>query len=219
MEAPSTPAPGFTSPKKQILGLLKRNGQISLRDLASGLGVSKVAALRHLTHLEAEGLVVRQFRAGTIGRPQVYFRLTDQSARLFPAAYAEMSLHALEFIERKLGRPAVVQLLRQRTQELYRAYRSRVQGPALAGRVAELARIRDQGGYMAEIGPVRKGTHQLLEHNCPILAIAGEYGEACEVERNLFRSLLGAEVDVTHRAAAGDSVCRFLIRAAPETHV
>ncbi len=216
MEPSQSPSSGFSYPKKEILFLLKRKAELSLREIAAELGISKVGALKHLAHLEAQGLLAREFRASGIGRPQVFFRLTPESSGLFPAAYAQMSLYALEYIEQKLGRPAVMELLRQRTREVFLASRNRMQGKLLRERVAELARIREEGGYMAEVGPRRGATSELLEHNCPILAIAGRFGEACEVERQLFQSLLRADVDVAHRVVAGDAVCRFLVRPSAE---
>jgi predicted ArsR family transcriptional regulator len=215
----ATPTVSFGSARQAILEMLKRRGELSLREVSVRLGVSKVAALRHLSILESHGLVVRSFHGGPRGRPPAYFRLSAGAASLFPAAYAAMSLYALEFLEEKLGRPAVLGLLRRRTQELFRAYRARINQPDLRSRIAELAKAREEGGYMAELGPTRGNTYQMLEHHCPILAIAGRYGEACEVERQLFRSVLRADVQVSHRAAVGDPVCRFLIRPSSETTV
>jgi predicted ArsR family transcriptional regulator len=65
---------------------------------------------------------------------------------------------------------------------------------------------------MAETAPQTRGSFEIREHNCPILALAGAYPEACETERRMFETLLGARVDVDHRLAAGDSVCRFRVR-------
>ncbi len=69
---------------------------------------------------------------------------------------------------------------------------------------------------MAEVGPRRRGSIEMLEHNCPILAVAERFPEACETERRMFESLLAARVDVAHRVVAGDPVCRFLVRERPE---
>jgi predicted ArsR family transcriptional regulator len=136
--------------------------------------------------------------------------------RLFPEAYTEMSLAALGLVEERLGRENVVALFQRRARELHERHRDQFAGPELPARVRELARLREEGGYLAEVGRRRAGTTELLEHNCPILAIAGTYPEACEVERRMFEGLLRAEVDVTHRVVAGDGVCRFLIRARRE---
>lgn len=219
METDTTPAPpGFSSAKKEVLALLKRRSPMSLAELATARGISKVAALRHLEGLESEGLVARTVRRGGVGRPKAYFELTPEAARLFPAAYEQLSMYALGFIEKKLGRRAVVDLLKQRSDDLYEQHRPKMAGRTLEGRVATLAEIRDKGGYMAELSGRRKACFELLEHNCPIRAMADKYWEACEVERRLFQSLLRADVESTHRVVAGDQVCRFLIRPkGPET--
>lgn len=203
---------GFSSAKKRLLVSLKRKEDASLSDLAAELGISKMAALRHLTVLEAKGLVERSYRGGGRGRPRAIFRLAPTAANLFPEAYAHMTKSALGFIEEKLGRNAVVQLLEQRTREVYERYRGRFAGKDFRGRVAELARVRDEGGYMAEVGSARKGTVEIFEFNCPIRAVAEDYWEACNAEVRLFRRLLNADVEASHRVVAGDPICRFLIR-------
>jgi predicted ArsR family transcriptional regulator len=65
---------------------------------------------------------------------------------------------------------------------------------------------------MAEGRTIGKGKFEILEHNCPILAVAEEYGEACTVETEMFRKLLQADVETTHRVVAGHHVCRFLVQ-------
>ncbi len=204
--------------KRTILSLLKRTPGASLKDLAVVLGVSRAGALKHLTKLEGEGLVQREYRSGKTGRPRVCFRLTPSAQRIFPAAYTETALCAMTFIERHQGRPAVVQMLEERAADLREKHSPRLAGKELQDRVRELGRIRDEEGYMAEVVPPRKTGIELLEHNCPILAIAEKYGEACDVERRLFRNLLGAEVAVSHRVVAGDPVCRFLIKPMAPTN-
>jgi len=203
---------GFSSTKKQILLTLKRQGSTSLTDLAGGLRISKMATLKHLTVLETKGLIERSFRGGGRGRPRAFFALSKGSASLFPEAYTHMTLCALRFIEEKIGREAIVRLLQQRAQEVLDANRNRVPDGGLKERVAELVRIRDEGGYMAELGQARRNVVEMFEHNCPIMAVAETYPEACRVEREMFQNLLGADVETSHRVVAGDPVCRFLIR-------
>lgn len=214
---PAAPAldAAFSSAKKQVLLLLKRHGEASIADIAADLRVSKMGAWRHLAALEGRGLLARTSRQSGRGRPRVYFRLTDASAKLFPEAYAHMTIAALDFIEARLGREAVVTLLEGRARELYARYKPAFDGKDLGEKVAALAALRDEEGYMAEVGTRRKGAFELLEHNCPIVAIAGKYGEACGVENELFENLLHADVDTTHRVVAGAPVCRFLIRRRP----
>jgi len=211
MTAPT--APGYSTPKQGILLYVKRRPGASLTEIAEGLGLSKAAAHGHLTRLESDGLLARRYLTGKVGRPQVAFELTDSGRSLFPQAYSEMSLSALRYVERRLGRPAVSELLTERAHEVADRQRSRLRDGTLPRKVEELARIRTEGGYMAELGPRSRGSVELLEHNCPVLAIAGEFPEACEIERRMFESLLGASVQTSHRVVAGDPVCRFRIRS------
>ncbi|EQD72347.1 transcriptional regulator, partial [mine drainage metagenome] len=144
---------------------------------------------------------------------RVCFRLTPTAQRIFPAAYTQAALSAMSFIEKRQGRAAVGQMLEERADELRERHAPRLEGRDLPGRIRELSRIRDEEGYMSELKPPKAAGTELLEHNCPILAIAEKYGEACDVERRLFRNLLRANVAVSHRVVAGDPVCRFLIRS------
>lgn len=209
---PTLPLSGFSSRKRAILVLLKGRGSIPLAEIARALGISKVASLRHLSILERDHLVERSNRTNGVGRPRAHFQLSSGSTHLFPEAYTHMSLAALAFIEERLGRNSVVTLLQQRAHEIHDQHEAEFQTAELKDRVRTLARVRDEGGYMAEVGTQRKQTLELLEHNCPILAIAGRYPEACEVERRMFEGLLRAKVETSHRVVAGDAVCRFLIR-------
>ena len=212
--APRSPdAPkGFSSAKRELLLLLKQRPGLSLAEIARARGISKVAPLHHLSALEDQGLVERSYERNPVGRPAVHFRLSPNSAAIFPQAYAQMSITALEFIERRLGRDAVVGMLQERSHEVADQNRPRLTAPRLPERVEELVRIRSEGGYMAELGTHRGSAVEMREHNCPILAIAGKFPEACEVERRMFESMLKANVATSHRVVAGDPVCRFLIR-------
>src|SRR2546425_1216986 len=81
----------------------------------------------------------------------------------------------------------------------------------LAERVHQLTGLRDREGYMAEDHQAGPAKFEILEHNCPILAVAESYWEACTVENELFRKVLDANVETTHRVVAGENVCRFLV--------
>ena len=208
-------AHGYSSAKREILLLLKKRPGVSLSELARARGISKVAALRHIGALEQQGLVERSYEHRDVGRPSVHFRLSRRASGIFPQAYAQMSLTALEFIERRLGREAVVEALQERAHDVEDQNRVRLTAPDLRRRVEALAQLRSEGGYMAEATGAKGSTVEMREHNCPVLAIAGVYPEACEVERRMFESMLRARVETSHRVVAGDPVCRFLVRPRP----
>lgn len=201
----------FGSTKREILQILKRDGQSDLQTLAEHLHISKMAVHKHIQELEKHGLIERVSVRGTTGRPRLALRLTPTATSLFPRAYAGITCAALAYIEEKLGRKAVEDALRRRQTDAITSYRDRVNSETLPGRVHQLTELRDREGYMAEDHKLGVAKFEILEHNCPILAVAEIYWEACTVENELFRKLLDANVETTHRVVAGENVCRFLV--------
>ncbi|MFQ5553388.1 MAG: helix-turn-helix transcriptional regulator [Thermoplasmata archaeon] len=211
-ERPGDVLPTFSSTKREILLSLKRDGETDLGRLAGELSLTKMAVYRHVKDLEQRGLIERfDIRSG-VGRPKLGLRLAPEASSLFPRAYSAVTVNALEFIEEELGREAVERALRRRQNAVLGDYEAKVGTGSLKERVAALARLRDEEGYMAESRGTPGRGYELLEFNCPILAVADRYGEACTVERELFQRVLDADVETTHRVVAGNQVCRFLIR-------
>ena len=214
-------ADGFSEPKKKLLYYLKVMQQAGLEELAKAMKISRMAVHKHLALLQERGLVMSVETTGHVGRPRMIYKLTSQSRTIFPKSYSAIATHALDFIERNMGKAAVEKVLRERQSELFEQYYKRLRNLEFDKRVKELANIRDEEGYMAESRRERKnyGRHVLLEYNCPILHIAEKHWEACSTETELFENLLGADIETTHRAAKGDLVCKFVIKERKEGYL
>jgi DeoR family transcriptional regulator, suf operon transcriptional repressor len=213
-EAPANPLAAsstFGSTKREILLVLKREGQSDLQGLAKHFHISKMAVHKHIQELEDQGLIQRVTLRGAKGRPRHGLQLAAKSSSLFPKAYAGVTCAALAYIEEKLGRKAVEEALRRRQSETLPGYKEQVNAETLADRVHQLAMLRDREGYIAEDKKTGSSRFEILEHNCPIIAIAENYWEACTVENEMFRKVLDAKVETTHRVVDGANVCRFLI--------
>ena len=207
-------ADGFSEPKKKLLYYLKIMQQAGLEELANVMKVSRMAVHKHLALLQNRGLVEGVETRGGVGRPRMVYQLTSQSKTVFPKSYSAIATHALDFIERNMGKNAVEKVLHERQSELFDQYYKRLKDLDFDKQVKELARIRDEEGYIAESkkGSKSGGRHVLLEYNCPIIHIAEKYWEACSTETELFEKLLGADIETTHRAAKGDLICKFVIK-------
>ena len=206
-------AEGFSEPKKKLLYYLKIMQQAGLEELASVMKISRMAVHKHLALLQQRDLVEGTEIRGRVGRPRIVYRLTGQSKSVFPKSYSAIATHALDFIEKNMGKDAVKRVLYERQSELFDQYYKRLKGLDFDKQVKELARIRDEEGYIAESKKSKSdGKHILLEYNCPIIHIAEKHWEACSTETELFEKLLGAKIETTHRAAKGDSVCKFVIK-------
>ncbi|MDQ3836377.1 MAG: helix-turn-helix transcriptional regulator [Thermoproteota archaeon] len=214
-------AEGFSEPKKKLLYYLKIMQQAGLEELANAMKISRMAVHKHLTTLQERGLVEGVQTRGHVGRPRMVYQLTTQSKTVFTKSYSAIASYALDFIERNMGKEAVQEVLHERQNELFDQYYKRLKGLDFDQRVKKLAKIRDEEGYMAEAKKESKsgGKYALLEYNCPIIHIAEKHWEACSAETELFEKLLEADIDTTHRAAKGDSICKFAIKERKEGYL
>ena len=204
----------FSSTKRQILIILKRSGEIDLTSLAKELGITKMGVLNHIRDLEDLDIIERFEKRAGVGRPRLAIRLSKNATDIFPKAYSSITTSMLKFIEENMGRNSVYDALKKRQKEVFEDYKAEIdQNDSFPEKVQNLANIRDKEGYMVELKMLPgKENFELLEYNCPILAVADCYSESCTVEQELFEDLLGAEVKTTHRTVAGDNVCRFVIK-------
>lgn len=197
--------------------------QAGLKELADIMKISRMAVHKHLSVLQNRGLVESiEIRESSVGRPKMMYQLTSQSKSIFPKSYSAIATHALDFIERNMGKEGVERVLRDRQDDLFDKYYKHLKDLDFEKRVKELARIRDEEGYMAESKKESKLSSRrqvLLEYNCPIIHIAEKHWEACSVETELFEKLLGANIETTHRAAQGDLICKFVIREKREGYL
>jgi len=208
-----------SDPKRKILYYLKVMNRAGLNDLSKAMKISRMAVHKHLSDLQNRGLVESiEIRKG-VGRPTMQYSLSSTGKTAFPKSYGDIAIHALDYLEKKMGKDAVESVLRERQKELVEKYSIRMKDMEFDDKVKELARIRDEEGYIAESKKDRKrNSHTLLEYNCPIIMIAEKHWEACSIETELFENILDAKVEVIHRAAKGDSICKFLIKETSNFH-
>lgn len=203
-----------SDPKRKVLYLLKILGNTGLEDLSKMMKISRMGVHKHLSDLQERGLVESTEVRRGVGRPVMQYSLTVSGKSTFPRAYGQIATFALDYIEKKLGSFAVEDVLRERQSELLDKYHESLKDLDFNQKVKRLAQLRDEEGYIAEAKKTgKKGdNHVLLEYNCPIIMIAEKHWEACSIESELFEKVLDADVKATHRAAKGDSICKFSIK-------
>ena len=203
-----------SDPKRKILYLLKISEKTGLDDLSKMMKISRMGVHKHLVNLQDRGLVESTEVRKGVGRPIMQYSLTNNGKSTFPKAYGQIATFALDYIEKKIGNSAVEDVLRERQAELYEKYNTILKDLDFNQKVTELARLRDEEGYIAESKHMDKigDSHVLLEYNCPIIMIAEKHWEACSIEKELFEKVLDADIETTRRAARGDSICKFHIK-------
>lgn len=200
--------------RRAIVKLLKTEGPIDSAQLAQRLGLTAMAVRQHLYALQNENLVTAEERPGPVGRPAKYWKLTREADSLFPEAYAELSVSLISALKDTFGAEGLTQVLVSRCARQRVDYGRRI-GPAdsLPKKLRELARIRTEEGYMAEVKSEGGGSYLLVERHCPICAAATACQGFCSTELDLFRSVLGAGVEVARveHIVSGDQRCAYRV--------
>jgi predicted ArsR family transcriptional regulator len=215
--APPTASAGQaeTKTRRRIVKLLKTEGAMDSASLAGHLDVTAMAVRQHLYALQQEKLVTAEERPVPLGRPAKFWRLTKEAERLFPDAYAELNAALITSVQDAFGPQGMTRLLDARMARQRADYRARIDESApLAKRIQQLAKIRADEGYMAEVK--REGSGFLfIENHCPICAAATACLGFCSSELELFRSALGPGVSVerAEHILSGDRRCVYRIAA------
>ncbi|MEO5742157.1 MAG: metalloregulator ArsR/SmtB family transcription factor [Vicinamibacterales bacterium] len=202
-----------TKTRRRIVKLLKTEGAMDSASLAGRLHVTAMAVRQHLYALQHEKLVSAEERPAPLGRPAKFWRLTKDAERLFPDAYAELNAALITSVQDAFGPDGMVRLLDARVARQRTDYRSRITASApLAKRVRQLAQIRADEGYMAEVKRDGRG-YLFIENHCPICAAATACQGFCASELDLFRSALGPGVSVerAEHILSGDRRCAYRI--------
>jgi predicted ArsR family transcriptional regulator len=206
-------APLRTSAER-ILMALKMHGSMTTASLARRLGTSGEAARQHLVRLAEDGLVEATSAVKGIGRPAQNWHLTSKALVRFPDTHAALTVQLLQIIRSELGSEALDALIATRERQMFELYGARLaKCRSLRARLARLAELRSEEGYMAQVIAQGSGAYLFIENHCPICAAAKECQQFCRAEKSLFETVLGSDVAIERieHVIAGAARCVYRI--------
>jgi predicted ArsR family transcriptional regulator len=209
-----TQTTGERKTRRAIIKLLKTEGPLGSAQLAERLGLTAMAVRLHLYALQSEGLVTAEERPVPVGRPAKFWGLTREADRHFPEAYAELSVALIDAMQETFGAEGLNRVLATRCARQRVDYSKRIRpNDSLEKKLKELARVRTEEGYMAEVRREEGGGFLLVESHCPICAAANACQGFCSTELDLFRSVLGSDVNVerVEHIVSGDQRCAYRV--------
>jgi len=201
--------------RTRLLNALKSAGSLTAAELAKRLDVTPVAVRQHLDGLLEDQLVDFEDIKGSVGRPKRVWSLTRDCHRQFPDSHANLIVGLLDGLSDLYGDGGMDALIQHREQAALKSYTAAMQGIAdLGARVAKLAELRDQEGYMAEV-ETSGGGYLLIENHCSICAAATACQGFCRSELRLFQTVLGDGVNVTREEhlLSGGRRCVYRVTA------
>ncbi|NQZ92365.1 MAG: transcriptional regulator [Moritella sp.] len=211
----------------KILSLLKVEGALTAKVLASELGLTTMGVRQHLQALEDDGDISFEDKKAVRGRPTRYWSLTVQSNSHFSDRHEELTVQLIDSVKVIFGDEGLEQLIAHREQASLALYSDRLASkPDLLGKLEALAELRSEEGYMATVvvgdniivdGDTveNKTVYWLMENHCPICAAASKCLNFCRSELNLFQTLLTpyATVEREEHIVEGARRCAYKVTA------
>ena len=202
---------------ERIARLLLSGGPATASELAELLGMSATAVRRPLLALCDAGLVAQSdqppygpSRAVRRGRPSQIFSLTDAGRSACDQGYDGLALEALRYMRDHGDSKAVEEFAKARARRLL-GVQDRDSSAAGQTNPEDLAALLTTAGFAATVEPNEAGSHQLCQHNCPVVEAAKEFPELCEAETEVLSEILGLHVTRLATLAQGGHVCTTLI--------
>ena len=176
---------------------LKVSGGLAVSELSRRLDSSYMTVKQHCEDLTKLGYLKRSRVPRTeIGRPEIFYRLSEKADGLFPAIPAEFTLDMLDQIQRTFGENAPDRLLFQYFQEREEEWKAKLsKGTTLLYKARLFAKIRSQEGlFISCLHDEASGSIILREFHPPLARIFAKHPRATEMERRAVEAALGVKV-------------------------
>ncbi|MFZ5677490.1 MAG: helix-turn-helix transcriptional regulator [Pseudomonadota bacterium] len=152
--------------------------------------------------------------SGQVGRPKRSWHLTAAAERRFPDSHSVLTLEMIGAVRAVFGEDGLDRLIATRESDTEARYRRALENLDDTGKkVAKLAELRSEEGYMADWQALPDGSFLLAENHCPICAAARICQGFCRSELSVFRTALGSGVSVerAEHILAGARRCAYVI--------
>lgn len=195
-----------------LLLYLKKNGEMTVAELCQVLEITSMAVRRHLASLQQEGWVESKIIKQSRGRPTYHYYLSEKASGLFPSGFQGLASDLLDMVFEERGHKGVMDFLSRRNDKMAARLQERLANKNLCQRVAEVAKIFSEDGYMTEWEELPDGNFIIYQRNCALHNLANQYRQVCVLEPRLLETLLGTKVNRQQYMLKNDPVCGYLVR-------
>ncbi|SQH78150.1 Transcriptional regulator [Shewanella benthica] len=200
---------------EKIIQLLKTQGPLTAKALASELSLTTMGVRQHMQGLEDDGDVIFEDKKAARGRPTRFWSLTAKSNSHFSDRHEELSVQLIDSVITVFGDSGLEKLITHREQASLSLYRqSMLDKTSLIDKLNALAELRSREGYMASIVE-DDSCYWLMENHCPICAAASKCLNFCRSELNLFQTILSDEATVSREEHIIEGARRCAYRVTP----
>lgn len=190
------------------LAELKVSGGMAVSELSRRLDSSYMTVKQHCEDLTKLGYLQRSRVPRTeIGRPEIFYRLSDKAEGMFPGIPEGFTLEMLDQIQRSFGETAPDRLLFQYFQKREEEWKEKLsKGTTLLYKAQLFVKIRSQEGlFLRCLHDAATGVITLREFHHPLARVFAKHPRAIEMERRAVEGALGVKVSRAPGEGVGDA--------------
>jgi len=188
---------------------LKMGGSMSISALAQRLDSNYMTVKQHCETLTKLGYLNRRRKLlGEMGRPEVFYQLSEKSHGMFADIPTSFTLGMLELIQKTFGENAPERLLFQYFSEKEEEWKSRIsKGSTLLYRAQLFAKIRGQEGLLIRcFNELEKGQITLRVHHHPLEPIFLKFPRSIGLELRSIEAAFGLKISRIAHTEPGSEV-------------
>lgn len=206
----------LTGSKKQLLELIKRNGTISIDNLAAKMDLAKTTLREHLLKMERDDYIARDYQRSGPGRPSLQYRITSKGNEMFPSHESVMARELLKYLKSRGEEDLIEDFFQEFWDQRLEKARQRLE--QLPEDVSEMERLTilsemlEEEGFMPQIKSNDKDDgFTVKECNCPFREVVKETRLPCKLEEMFYKELLHPDAERSTYIADGDFSCTYVI--------
>jgi len=201
--------------RQQILEIMKRYGEVTVRKLSDELGLTSVTVRHHLEILRSEGYISipEVLRSNRPGRPRYVYHLTSTAADLFPNNYSGLASALLGSIDQCVDPQQREALLSRAAARIAARAGDLPSNPAQ--RIESVVTFMNQQGYVSrwEQDSKKASRFTIYISSCPYSHVSQTHSTTCQIDLQLCQLLAGPNVEVQRVAneAKQGGLCVYVL--------
>lgn len=191
----------------QFLGDLNRLGKASIREIGTAMNVTATAVRQRLVRLQVAGLISRSVIRNGRGRPHHAYSLTPAGLRHLGDNYSDLAMILWRELKRIPDQGIQLEVTNRIRDAMVQRF-GRSGGQTVTERLNGLvATLLDRGFDVESVE--ENGLRMLRENSCPYQELAAQDRSVCDMELQVFESVLGASLLRTKCCLDGHNCCEF----------
>lgn len=201
--------------RRQLLQLIKKNGQLTLNQAIKQTGLSRTTLREHLANLEHEGYLKRSAKREGRGRPELIFELTDNGHRLFPSSDGLLLHSLISYLKTHKKEDYLDSFFsdywKERTEEAKHRLKS-ARANSIEDKIRILQNYLEEQGFMPNILVADSGTLVIEECNCPFTDTVKGTRLPCKLEAKFLQDFFAATLDRVTYIPDGNHACTYELK-------